>query len=400
MKKKLIIAFLVFTTIGVSLFYFLTTGNIGVKYNTAEVKKGAVERYVEEVGRVSSKNIRRYYGNGSFKVEEMTLELGDVVKEGQLLIKYEDDLDLEIQKLEKQIEALRATYSDVLSGTDMESVNSAKIEIARIENNLELAKKNKDRTEELYQSGAVSLIDLEQANNSVEQLKSSLAIARNSYEQLVKGVSEDTQRRYEAEIDVMLLTLEIYKKNQEEYVERADIDGLVTEINTFEGDIPSPGSMILEIQDPSEKVVLVDFLVEDAIMIRPGMRVEVMDQNLGISLADLEVSRIYPKAFVTLSELGVEENRQTVEILLPASVEELAFGLEVGTKVMIEEQQEALLIPSGAVYQKDSKKYVKILEAKEVIEREIITGIAFDHSIVVLDGLREGEQVILNYQEE
>jgi len=183
-------------------------------------------------------------------------------------------------------------------------------------------------------------------------------------------------------------------------VERADIDGLVTEINTFEGDIPSPGSMILEIQDPSEKVVLVDFLVEDAIMIRPGMRVEVMDQNLGISLADLEVSRIYPKAFVTLSELGVEENRQTVEILLPASVEELAFGLEVGTKVMIEEQQEALLIPSGAVYQKDSKKYVKILEAKEVIEREIITGIAFDHSIVVLDGLREGEQVILNYQEE
>lgn len=400
MKKKLIIAVVVVTAIGAGLFYFLTTGNIGVKYNTVEVKKGELEQYVEEVGRVSSRNIRRYYGNGSAKIEEMPLELGDAVKKGQLLVKYEDDLDLEIQKVEKQVEALRASYSDALSGTDMESVNSAKIEISRIGSNLELAKKNKDRIEELYNSGAVSLIELEQAINSMEQLESSLAIAQNTYDQLVKGVSADTRKRYEAEIDVMLLTLEIYKKNQEEYVERADIDGIVTELNTFEGDIPFSGSMILEIQDPSDKVVLVDFLVEDARMIRSGMKVEIHDQNLGIIIDNLKVARIYPKAFVTLSELGVEENRQTVEISLPASFEELAYGLEVETKVVIKELGEALLIPAGAVYQNNSKKYVKVLEGNETVEREIITGIAVDNNIVVKDGLSEGDLVILNYQED
>lgn len=399
MKKKLIIAIVVFTAIGASLFYFLTTGNIGVKYDTAEVKMGELEQYVEEDGRVSSRNIRRYYGNGSTKVEEMPLELGDAVKKGQLLVKYEDDLGLEIQKVEKQIEALKAAYSDALSGTDVERVNSAKIEISRIGSNLELAKKNKDRIEELYNSGAVSLIELEQAINGMEQLESSLAIAQNTYDQLVKGVSADARKRYEAEIDVMLLTLEIYKKNQEEYVERADIDGIVTELNTFEGDIPSPGSMILEIQNPSEKVVLVDFLVEDARKIRSGMMVELKDQNLGISMVNLKVARIYPKAFVALSELGVEENRQTVEISLPVTSDELAYGLEVETKVMIEEQRDALLIPVGAVYQNESKKFVRVLEDGEVVEREVITGIEFDNTIVVKEGLREGELVILNYQE-
>ena len=55
---------------------------------------------------IKGKNIRRYYGSGLNKVEEMTLELGDHVKKGQLLIKYEDNLDLEIQNILEQLSSL------------------------------------------------------------------------------------------------------------------------------------------------------------------------------------------------------------------------------------------------------------------------------------------------------
>ena len=116
MKKKLIIGVIVFSVIGVGIFYFLTTGNIGEQYNTVEVKEGEVEKYVEATGVVSSKNVRAYYGNGTQKIEETTLALGDQVEKGQLLFKYEDQLDLEIQKVKKQIDALEATYSEALSG--------------------------------------------------------------------------------------------------------------------------------------------------------------------------------------------------------------------------------------------------------------------------------------------
>jgi multidrug resistance efflux pump len=75
----------------------------------------------------------------------LTFTLGDQVKSGQLLLEFEDNLDLETQKVQKQIEALEATYSDATSGTDIESINSAKIEIARINGNIELAAKNRDR---------------------------------------------------------------------------------------------------------------------------------------------------------------------------------------------------------------------------------------------------------------
>ncbi len=400
MNKKLIIVLAVFTAIGAGIFYFLTMGNIGAKYNTVEVKRGEVGKYVQDVGRISSKNVRKYYGNGVSKVEEMPLELGDHVEKGQLLVRYKSNLDLEIRKVEKQIEALEATYKEALAGTDMESVSSAMIEVSRIKNNLEMETRNKDRTEVLYNSGAASLADLEQARNDTEELQSSLEIATNTYNKLAKGISRNIREKYEAEIEVLLLTFEVLEKNREDYVIYADVEGVVTELNTFEGDIPSPGIMLIEVQDPTEKVVLVDFMVDDARSIRVGLRAEVKDLNLDINIDNLKVDRVYPKAFVTLSELSVEENRQTVEIGLPKSAETLAYGLEVETKVMIEEPREALLVPVGAVFQKDSKQHVKVLEGGNLVEREIITGIKVYTNIEVIDGLEEGELVILNYQED
>ncbi len=400
MKRKLVIALVVFTAVAAGIFYFLTTGNVGKRYNKAPVEKGKVASFIQETGRISSLNIRKYYGNSVNKVESLNVQLGDHVKSGQLLIKYEDDLDLEIRKVEKQIEALDATYSSATSGTDIENINSAKIEISIINRNIELASKNKDRIQELYNNGAVSLVELEQAQNNIVQLESSLAVAQNNYNQLIKGVSGSTRKKYEAEIDVLLLTLESIERRKENFRVYSDIDGIVTEFNTFVGDIPLAGSMIIEIQDPNSKVVLVDFMVEDALLVKPHMRALLMDQNMGVNIDNLKVNRIFPKAFLTMSELGVEENRQTVEIGIYNNEGELPFGLELNTRVIIDEAEESLLIPKDAVYVKNGSKYVEVLENGEPVERRIETGIEDGSHIDVKQGLTEGEEVILKYMED
>jgi HlyD family secretion protein len=66
---------------------------------------------------------------------------------------------------------------------------------------------------------------------------------------------------------------------------------------------------------------------------------------------------------------------------------------------MIEAKREVLLVPNGAVYQNNSKQYVKVLEDGELVEREISTGINVEGNIEVRDGLEEGELVLLNYEE-
>jgi HlyD family secretion protein len=400
MKKKLIIALVILTAAAAGIFYFLTAGNVGTKYNTVEVEKGELEKYIEEDGIISSKNIRTYYGNSASKIEKLEVDLGDNVKKGQLLIQYEDNTDIEIQKVEKQIEALEATYNEALSGTDFESINSAKIEIASIRSNIEFAEENRNRIEELYKNEAATEIELEQAKNNLEQLKSSLAAAQNRYNQLVKGLSENMKKKYEAEIDVLLLTLESLENKKDNSMIYADFDGVVTDLNTFTGDTPSAGVKILEIQNPGEKILLVDFMVDDALLVEPSMNAVVDDRELGVQIDNLKVEKIHPKAFTVYSELGVEENRQTVEIDLKESGEKLPIGLKLKTMVMIEESREAFFIPKGAVYEIDMKKYVEVLENGDPVEREVVTGIIDGNRIEIKEGLEEGEKVIVNYEED
>lgn len=398
MKKKLIIALVILSVVAAGIFYFLTTGSIGTKYNIAEVEKGEVEKYVDEVGTVSSKNVRNYYGNNVSRVESIDIELGDYVKKGQLLIRFDDKIDLEIQKVEKLIEAVKAAYNEALSGADSESINSAKIEIASIRSSIDLAIENKNRIEELYKNEAIAESELEQVKHSLVQLQNDLSIAQNNYNQLTKGLSENMKKKYEVEIDVLLLSLETLKKNKEDSTIYADFDGVITELNTFEGDTPSGGLKILEIMDPLEKLVLVDFMAGDALIIKTGMMAEINDEDLGIRIDNIKVQKIYPKSFTMFSELGVEENRQRVEINLPQSNDDLPFGLKVEIKVMIEESKEALFIPEEAVYEKDMKNYVDVLEDGKPVEREVITGIANNNYIEIKEGLKEGEKVILDYE--
>jgi hypothetical protein len=97
--------------------------------------------------------------------------------------------------------------------------------------------------------------------------------------------------------------------------------------------------------------------------------------------------------------LGEKENRQTVEIDLPQTEYEFSYGIEVNTRVVIEESEEAILIPKGSVYQMDSRNYVKILENGKPAEREVTIGLEMDNQVEVKSGLSTGDLVILNYQD-
>ncbi len=282
----------------------------------------------------------------------------------------------------------------------MGSVNGARIEIARIKNQIDAATKTRDRTEALYQEGVVSLVELEQVNEDIQQLQSSLDIAQNTYNQVSKGLSKNMREKYEAEIGALLLSVDILEQSRQEAGIYSDIEGVVTQVNTFEGDKPFAGMLMLEVYDPSQKIVLVDFMLEDAIQIHPGLEATLKDTSLDVEINGLFVEQVYPKAFVTLSELGVEENRQTVEIALSPMEKSLAFGVEVETQVVVEPARQRLVVPMGCIIQKDSKQYVNVLQDKVPIEREVTTGIKSGDNIEIIEGVKADEYVIINYQSE
>ncbi len=395
MKKKLIVGVAILIVVAASGIYYLTQSTGGEDYDTGLVEVGSIEKHIEETGEIASKNIRSYYGNGANEIENLYVEIGDTVNEGDLLVEYDNTIDLEIEKINKQIEALEATYNEAVSGADFEQINTAKLEIESIKNNLEYGKENLETIEELYENDAATEKEYKDAENRVEQLENQLAIAQNQYSLLVKGLSGNVRNRYEAEIEVLALSLKILEENKEKFNIYADFDGIITELDTFQGDMPMAGKKILEIQELNNLRAYGDFIVEDAVKIDKGMSVEIYNDDIDLRIENLQIEKIHPKAVSKLSELGIEQKRVTIEVNLPKDQKDLIIGSKITLKIKIDGKENILIVPEEAVYEKNEKTYVEILENGEAKETEVTTGIENDDYIEILEGLKEGQEVIL-----
>jgi HlyD family secretion protein len=396
MKKKLIIGIIILVVVAAAGLYYFTQGTDGEDYETALAEIGSIEKHIEEIGEIASKNVRSYYGNGTNEIENLYVEIGDIVDEGDLLLEYDNTIDLEIEKINKQIEALEATYNEAVSGADFEQINTAKLEIENIKNSLEYAEENLQTVEELYKNDAATEKEYKDAQKSVEQLENQLAIGQNQYSLLVKGLSGNVRDRYEAEIEVLALSLKILEESREKFNIYADFNGIITELDTFKGDMPLAGKKILEVQEYNNLRAYGDFIVEDAVKINEGMEVEIYSEDIGINIKNLSIEKIHPKAVSKLSELGIEQKRVMVEITLPKEHENLIIGSKINIKIKIDDKDNILIVPEEAVYEKNEKTYVEVLENGEPKEVEVVLGIENEDFIEIIDGLEEGQEVILD----
>jgi HlyD family secretion protein len=396
MKKKLIIGIIILVVVAAAGLYYFTQGTDGEDYETALAEIGSIEKHIEEIGEIASKNVRSYYGNGTNEIENLYVEIGDIVDEGDLLLEYDNTIDLEIEKINKQIEALEATYNEAVSGADFEQINTAKLEIENIKNSLEYAEENLQTVEELYKNDAATEKEYKDAQKSVEQLENQLAIGQNQYSLLVKGLSGNVRDRYEAEIEVLALSLKILEESREKFNIYADFNGIITELDTFKGDMPLAGKKILEVQEYNNIRAYGDFIVEDAVKINEGMEVEIYSDDIGINIKNLSIEKIHPKAVSKLSELGIEQKRVMVEITLPKEHENLIIGSKVNIKIKIDDKDNILIVPEEAVYEKNEKTYVEVLENGEPKEVEVVLGIENEDFIEIIDGLEGGQEVILD----
>ena len=396
MKKKLIIGIIILIAVAAVGTYYYTRNTGEEDYDTSQVKKGSIEKHIEETGEIASKNIRSYFGNGTNEISSLNVEIGDKVNEDDLLLEYDNTIDLEIEKINKQIEAIEATYNEAVAGADFEQINTAKLEIENIKSNLEFAKKNLQRMEVLYENNAATEKEYEESKNALEQLENQLAIAQNQYNLLIKGISGNVRNKYEAEIEGLAISLQILEKNRYKFNIYSDFDGIITELDTFEGDIPLAGKKILEIQELNNLRAYGDFIVEDAVKISEGMDVEIFNKDIDLKLENLKIEKIHPKATSKLSELGIEQKRVTIEVNLPKEHEDLIIGSKITLKIKIAGKEDVLIVPEEAIYEKNEKKYVEVLENGEPDEVEVVVGIENDDYIEIIEGLEEGQEVILD----
>ena len=175
---------------------------------------------------------------------------------------------------------------------------------------------------------------------------------------------------------------------------RADVSGYVTEMKANKGDYLKQGEHLFEIADLSSVWVMLDAYERDLQWLREGQDVE------------LNINTFPGKDFsstITFIDPFIDEDSRVAKVRAELNNKDKNFkpGMFVtgDVKAAMKDGSEALLIPKSSVLWTGERSivYVQNEEADEkhlFRMRKITTGHEVGDSIIVLDGLEQGEKVV------
>jgi HlyD family secretion protein len=179
---------------------------------------------------------------------------------------------------------------------------------------------------------------------------------------------------------------------------RSPIDGVVLKIIAESEQVVQPGAPLIEIGNPADLEIAVDFLSRDAVRIKPGAPARIESWG-GDKILMARVKRIEPTGFTKVSALGIEEQR--VKVILDFTGPEsewrkLGHGYRVIARVVVWHHNDALQVPLGALFREGENWAVFVVADGRAQRRLVKIGQRNLHAARVLGGLKLGEQVVLH----
>lgn len=244
------------------------------------------------------------------------------------------------------------------------------------------------RFEKLYANQTVSIQEREAAQSRADSALQQTASAQSALREAEAELAEFSLGLPSA-TNAFCLPTEL----------KAPASGRVLRVFEENARVVSAGTPLLEVGDPSDLEVVIEVLSRDGAAILPGNRVE-LEQWGAADKPELlgRVRLVEPAAFTKTSALGVDEQRVNVvaDLLTPPERRPtLGDNFRVEAKIVVWETNAALKVPAGALFRQGDQWSTFVLADGRAQLRPVKIGRSSAAEIQVLDGLIDGEQVIL-----
>lgn len=166
--------------------------------------------------------------------------------------------------------------------------------------------------------------------------------------------------------------------------------GLLTARIGYPGDLARPGSHLATIADVSKLRLIVPLPEEEAAVLEAGTPVYVRIDALGDRTHDARVSRIWPT-----TEPGT--HRVNVEVDLGAAWPAIKPGYMARATFELSRRDGALLAPRGALLRGAERDRAElfVIDRDLARKRPVRIGLGSTDEVEVIEGLAEGEQVVV-----
>ena len=191
--------------------------------------------------------------------------------------------------------------------------------------------------------------------------------------------------RINASINNMQKSLELLRKNKENFILKAPIDGLLSSFNSTLGQNYNQGESIgkIDVSDGFKLVAKVDqyYISKLRTLVKGNV-------NTTNNSYDVTISKILPEVINGQFQVELTFANDSIHT-------DIKRGMSLQTKVYLSNNSQALLLPKGLFYQSTNGNWVFVLNSEnKAVKRNVKIGRENPFYYEILEGLEEGDKVI------
>lgn len=334
-----------------------------------EVKTEEYSNDIEISGNVKPAQLIKQGFKVAGVVENVYVKEGDNISEGQTLMSLKaHDYELGVIAAQAQYDSLNLELNSKIQS----AVNQAKA-------NLDFVKTQLDRVRRLHEKGAV-------ATKTVEELEVALVVAENKYQEALDARETSIAQLRQAEA-----ALELAQSQLNDTVLKSPITGTVVKQIAEIGETMAPGypALVLGRLDTLEvEIGVPDNLIDH---IKKGEKVNLFIYGINKEIEGV-ISNIDTTADPETRTFGVK-----IDIENPDG--DIKPGM-IANVVISMGKTSSIMVPIDSVIDDAEGSFVFVYdeETETVSKRQVEVGEVHEDRIQIIDGLKDGELVVINGQ--
>ncbi|MBQ6695101.1 MAG: efflux RND transporter periplasmic adaptor subunit [Lachnospiraceae bacterium] len=450
-KKIIVLLIVVLLIVGGFWACSRTAENIGNMVEVVQPEIGSVEEIVSLSGVVESEEIKTYYAAVSGKLSEVSVEAGDMVKAGDMLVTYDmEEMKEVLEQARLQYLSGNNSYQDSLAdNTDaQQKLAEANRKLPLLEKQIkeqkayikamqeQLVSVQTERADAFAQKEMElqkQMIELEKdpLKNAEAIIQTQLAMQSNQYaaqkvnstEDLLeyeKSIEAEQEKladyeKQKAELEAQKQSAEMgtltnyqeenlsvseqlnrmtYENAQEDYATAelgiaADFDGVVTEVSAVSGMSVGENTQLLTVAN-SDKVRVSFWITKyDLARLAEGQKADIVISGNTYSGSITKINRMAESTPSGNVQVGAQVHIDNPD-------DKIYIGLDAKLKIYANKAENVVIIPVNVLNADKEGDFVYVEENGVVVRKDVVTGISSAEYIEIKEGLTIQDNVIMS----
>lgn len=326
-------------------------------------------------------------------LKRIDVQLGDPVSQGKVIAEIDDtEYLLKVKEAEAKLAQVRAQFEEIQTGTRTEELRQAEEAVKQAQSRFENAKIHRERMEALYQRGVVSKKEWDLAEMEFKVAEAQLRASQEHLKLLREGARQEVREATQAKLKEVESILKQETLRLEYTKIRAPFSGEISRRYVDPGTLVSPSTPIVSLVHTETVKVVANIPEKEISLLRLGMGARIWTEALPGKYFEGKIAQIS-------SALDMNTRTIQAEIYISNTKRLLKPGMFAKVELTLSEKPQAFVIPKVALLEEGGEKFVFTVQDGRALRKRVVAGFEKNEEIEILEGLSEGEQIVIRGQE-